>query len=97
MNTEQYLLMKLAEECTEVAQIAMKCMAFGLQETQTGGDKTNAERLYGELNDILAHIRMLNDYTDGNFCFTPSEEAQNAKEAKVWHYYDYARSIGTVD
>lgn len=36
MNNTQYLLVKLAEECAEAAQMALKCSHFGLEEQQDG-------------------------------------------------------------
>ncbi|WP_321929869.1 hypothetical protein [Burkholderia cenocepacia] len=45
MTLTQYLLVKIAEEAAEVAQIALKTAHFGLNETQPGRDETNAQRL----------------------------------------------------
>lgn len=95
MNINQYLLMKLAEECTEVAQRAMKCMQFGLEETEPGQLQNNAQRLYAELDDVMASIQMLNTF-DPSFFFKPDHNAQTRKMAKVWHYHEYSKGLGLV-
>lgn len=52
MNARQYILMKIAEEATEVAQRALKAQQFGLDQTEPGKTQNNAERLEGELLDL---------------------------------------------
>lgn len=59
MNLVQFLLTKLAEECNEVGQMALKSQQFGLGEVYT--DKSNRERLHKEIDDMMASIEMLND------------------------------------
>lgn len=53
MNTEQYLLACLAEECGEVIQRIGKALRFGMDEIQPEQTLTNRERLQEELNDVL--------------------------------------------
>jgi hypothetical protein len=53
MNSDQYHLCKIAEECAEVSQRALKAMQFGLDEFQPGQDKDNLERLVEEFEDLL--------------------------------------------
>jgi NTP pyrophosphatase (non-canonical NTP hydrolase) len=96
MSREQFLLLKLAEECAEVAQMCSKCMQFGLEETYQ--IETNKERLHKELVDVLAVVSMLN--TDSNFDFQPSVEAMEAMEekcAKIDKYYKYSVKLGKVE
>lgn len=52
MTDIEYALRKLAEEAAEVAQMAIKCLNFGLQEVQPGRDETNFSRLAEELSDL---------------------------------------------
>ncbi len=52
MTYTQYLLCKLAEEASELAQAAMKAQQFGLQDTHQG--ETNEQRIRSELIDIKA-------------------------------------------
>ena len=48
MDRLQLLLSKLAEEGTEVAQIALKTAQFGLHESREGQYPTNAERCHAD-------------------------------------------------
>lgn len=59
MKRNQFLLMKLMEECSEVAQRASKQIQFGKLETQNGQGKTNGERLKDEILDLMAIVKML--------------------------------------
>lgn len=58
MTHIQYLLCKLAEECNEVAQRALKQQQFGPNQRQKGYRK-NKERLRAEVLDVLAHVQFL--------------------------------------
>jgi len=95
MTKEQYYFTKLAEECSEVAQIALKTQQFGMLEKRQGQDLTNAERCHEELNDILAIVEVLNDAF--GFGFTRNEGAIAAKKAKVLRYMKYSMDLGFVD
>jgi len=97
MNRQQYLLTKLAEEAAEVSQIALKSQVFGLSEVQPNTDVSNASRIYGELNDLLSIVKMLNDEFTDEFYFEPSEEAYNRKKEKVKYYYEYSKSLGLTE
>ena len=46
MSYEQFLLLKLAEEASEISQIALKTAQFGMFETIPGGSENNAERIH---------------------------------------------------
>lgn len=93
MSREQFLLLKLAEECAEVAQMCSKCMQFGLEETYIL--ETNIQILHKELVEVLAIISMLN--TDCNFEFSPSQGAMEEKCRKVDKYYKYSVELGKVE
>lgn len=95
MTNVQYLLTKLAEECSEVSQMALKCQHFGLHEMQTGLTVTNKQRLHGEINDILGVISMLN--TECGFEFKENPVAIIQKAEKVSKYREYSKSLGLVE
>jgi hypothetical protein len=57
LDKRQHRLLKLMEECAEVAHRASKQILFGKQEIQHGQELTNAERLRGEVLDLLLCIR----------------------------------------
>lgn len=97
MTITQYYLAKIAEEAAEVAQIALKCAHFGLSEKQPGQDLTNAERCYGELNDLLAMVHQLGSVSGGEFYFSQDGFAMAAKLNKVAHYLTYSQSLGLVE
>lgn len=100
MTLVQYLLIKIAEEAAEVAQIALKAAHFGLTEIQPGRAETNAERVYGELNDLLAMVHKLGEVSNGEFWFdigTPDHMAIAAKLEKVGQFLAYSQSLGLVE
>ncbi|MGI3333471.1 hypothetical protein [Acinetobacter baumannii] len=94
MNRLQFLLLKLSEERNEVAQMASKCMQFGLLERHPELDENNKQRLHAELNDLNAIINMLN--AQFKFGYEPDNKAMNRKVSKVVHYMEYSVSIGCV-
>lgn len=67
MDYEQYLLGKLAEECAEVGQRALKAAQFGLDEVQPGQALDNAERLHAELDELQAIVELLNVHHGLNY------------------------------
>ena len=95
MNREQLLLVKLAEEAAEIAQIALKAAQFGLDEVYEGTPgQSNANRIHGEIEDMLAVVEMLND--ECNFRHFPNRVYRTAKKAKVNKWALYAVSLGQV-
>lgn len=59
MTKGQFLLLKLSEECAEVAQRCSKQIQFGKEEKQHDQPLTNAQRLKSELTDLLAVVNLL--------------------------------------
>lgn len=92
MNREQYLLNKLAEEASEIAQIALKSAQFGLNEVYI--DESNKKRCHNEINDLLGIIRILN--VEFNFEYDPDIEQIEKKIEKVNRYYGYSKELGMV-
>ncbi len=93
MNTTEYLLSCLIEECAEVIQWATKAQRFGLWEIQPEQELTNEERLAAEPADLTATLELLWD--NGLQLFT-EEGAINAKKAKVEKFMDYSREQGCL-
>ena len=97
MNRLEHLLTILTEECAEVQQAATKTLRFGLEE---GRDLSalkygnNVQRLWHEINDLLAVIEMLE--TEGLDLSTDYELINNKKD-KVEKYLLYSASCGTLD
>lgn len=59
LSTLQYLLVCLAEECGEVAQMIGKCMRFGIKELNPKSKVENLTKLISELADIVAVYELL--------------------------------------
>ncbi len=96
MNRTQFLLTKLAEECNEVAQRALKAQQFGMDEVQEGQSENNEQRLTRELHDLFAAIETL---VEEGYLPDPMEHPErferiDAKKAKVEKYYRYALDHG---
>lgn len=95
MTYEQYLLVKLAEEASEVAQIALKSSQFGLNETYSRVGKSNLYRLNAELNDLLAVVGELN--ASCGLSFVQDEEARKGKVYKMRNFLAYSISLGKIE
>lgn len=93
MNKTQYLLCKLAEEASEVAQIALKAQQFGLDEVYPKVGLRNSERLTQELNDLMASITML---VEAGYVYQPDDIAIQKKYEKVEKYMEYSQRLGMV-
>ena len=97
MTLRQFYLLKLAEECAEVAQRASKQMQFGAAEIQKDQELTNAQRLRGELNDLLVVVGQLacmDELPHENM--SQWTDAMNSKREKLAKYLAYSQSLGMV-
>lgn len=94
MNYQQYLLVKLAEESAEVAQMAIKCSLFGYDSVDPREDtgEPNALKLFKELLDFSAVMTELEDSTSYNFDDINPDEYIEMKRLKLKHYYDVAQN-----
>lgn len=95
MNQLQHYLTKLAEEGSEVAQIALKTQQFGPREIMPGQPFNNFERAHQELDDLWAMVEELNDKF--GFGYTPNRERMEAKKEKVRKYLGYSIHLGMVE
>lgn len=95
----QYLLTKLAEEASEVAQIALKTQQFGGNEVYPEQSLTNTQRIHAELIDLLAIVGMLNKEFNFEFELDSEDNFQImiAKQEKVDKYYQYSQDCGMVE
>lgn len=92
MNRLQLLLLKLNEECTEIAKVCSKAMQFGLLSIDPNTQKTNKELLHEELNDLNGVVKLLND--NYGFGYEPNECAMTNKAAKIERYREYSIELG---
>ncbi|PHS13433.1 MAG: hypothetical protein COA78_06765 [Blastopirellula sp.] len=95
MTRLQYLLGKLAEECGEVAERALKAQAFGLEETRPGTSTNNADLIFEECNDVEGIKKMLAD--EFGMDFTPCPVQIANKIDKVNGYYFYSINCGMCE
>lgn len=95
MTHEQFLLMKLAEEATEIAQIALKTAQFGMTEKHPDLPLNNKERIHLELNDLLAVVDELNSWAQ--FGFKEDYAAKINKIEKLNKYLGYSIQLGKVE
>jgi NTP pyrophosphatase (non-canonical NTP hydrolase) len=104
VNKQQFLLLKLAEECAEVAQRASKQIQFGKDEKQkdhapvAGGateSKSNSERLRDEIMDLMVLVTMLEETKEISE-ITNFHIAYAAKKIKLQKYLDLSASLGQL-
>lgn len=94
MNYEQFLLTKLAEEGSEVAQIALKTQQFGMFERHPDLSENNMQRCHSEIDDLMAVVELLNEKY--GFGYVPNQEARERKKVKLEKYAQYSRSLGKI-
>lgn len=94
MNYQQYLLIKLAEESSELAQIALKTAQFGLYSTCPITNETNIQRVTAEYNDVIAITEMINTEIYDNL--ERDTYLVDAKKQKVMKYLEYSKEAGCV-
>ena len=105
MNYEQYLLIKLAEEASEVAKDALKAAQFGLEEVHPSTGVSNVTRLAEELCDmgfIIAKLdeRLLAQGKEPLLDIVDAVESDayfNTKSARFEKYLAYSRELGKVE
>lgn len=93
MNTTEYLLSCLVEECAEVIQRATKAQRFGLSEIQPEQELTNEQRLAYELSDLIGTVDLLKEQ---GVRLGFSGDAIERKQAKVRKFMDYSRELGVL-
>ncbi|EMI7874149.1 hypothetical protein [Acinetobacter pittii] len=95
MTHEQFLLMKLAEEASEIAQIALKTAQFGMNEKHPAMELNNKQRIHLELNDLFAIVDELNSWY--HFNFQPDHLAKIRKIEKLNEFLGYSIKLGKVE
>lgn len=95
MTRTEHLLWILAEECAEVAHRASKAARFGIDNIEEGQDLTNGQRIWAELNDLLAAAEMIAD--EYKLSSYSDERAIHRKKDKVEKFLKYSEEIGTLD
>lgn len=102
LSRRQFLLLKLVEECGEVAERALKSMQYGTKEVQDGHNLDNGNRILVEWADLVEVFEQLID--DGAFpamaapCW-PDHFAilKQEKREKLRTFAAKARDLGQVE
>lgn len=94
MKLNDFLLMLLAEECSEVSQRVCKSLRFGNDETQNGQEMSNKERLSEEVMDLLTIVDILQ--TKELIDISNFDNHRIKKEEKIEKYLKYSKSLGKV-
>jgi len=94
MNTSEYLLTCLIEECAEIAKAATKAQRFGLENHEPESMITNAEQICFELGDVIAVAELLRERV--MVTWPPSPEAINRKKRKIREWMGYSFNRGTL-
>lgn len=93
MTQQENALIKLMEECNEVAHRCSKALRFSLEEIQKDQLLTNSARIRGEMAGLLAAYNKLIEL--GALDWPTQHEVDDAvtKQAK---YFEYSKQVGTV-
>lgn len=98
MNRQQFLLLKLIEECCEVQKPASKAIQFGMQSYNPFdvNKTTNQEMIEDELNDLIAIVEML---VEENVISTDWQkyEKKLRKKNKVNDFYELSKDLNNVE
>lgn len=97
MTHIQFLLCKLAEECNETAQRALKQQQFGGRQQQKEYRK-NRDRLRSEIMDVLAHISFLTEAGEIDVITDQQQKEHTARKwRRVMRYKGVSKRKGLVE
>lgn len=94
MTRQEHLLIKLIEECCEVAKATSKALEFGLDDGCPNTGRTNLGDIKSELNDLFAIIEML--HSEG-VDWKIDDAAVMLKKAKVEYWMSHAQKRGALE
>jgi NTP pyrophosphatase (non-canonical NTP hydrolase) len=93
MNVTQFLLVKLAEECTELAKEALKAAEYGVNAYNKKAHDTNFNLMQDEYNDVLGCIIALNN---AGIDLEPDDNKIQARIVKIKKNMDASRDAGML-
>lgn len=98
MNYNEYLLSKIAEEASEIAQIAIKTQVFGFNSVDPRENgENNLEKLEKELLDLLAVVQLLFPDYNSTGCGTMTDfraiDYVRMKQQKLHQYYNVHKEL----
>ena len=97
MNTTEYLLTCLTEECAEIQQLCAKAQRFGLDSHHPDDPemRQNIDKLKGEINDLFGVLEWLETIGlwNGN---VEDKQLVLKKITKLGTMMDISRKLGTL-
>lgn len=95
MNIEQYILICMAEECSEVSHRISKALRFTLDEIEPGHTLTNGTRIVNEIIDLLSVIDLAVRY---GIIVDPfnSLPLKILKQEKIAKFMNYSLELGVL-
>ena len=84
MTEQRYLLIKLAEEATEISQAVIETLDFGLSQFHDAESVQKTVLLHNEINDLLAALNELNMRFEMDY--KPNQETIS-NEKRLLNYY----------
>jgi NTP pyrophosphatase (non-canonical NTP hydrolase) len=94
MTLQEYLLVQLGEEASEVAHACGKAARFGLRDDYKG--KNDQQRVVEELNDLFALVELLQTHNILPLA-TYDKQQVVVKKEKVRKWMEHAKSLGTLE
>ena len=94
MNSQEYNLVKIIEECAEVQQACTKILRFGIDGKSSEGIESNLNKLRCELGDLTVAIQLL-EYSLG-VSLEVSDDELDLKSKKFTEFRDISGKIGRV-
>lgn len=93
MNRQEYLLVCLVEELSEMQHAASKCLRFTPEDVCPERKIKNRLKLQDELNDVVAVLEML--YDDG-FSLSEDDARKGIKKQKLARLMERSRELGVL-
>lgn len=94
MNLEQYLLVCIMEEASEVAKAAAKMLRFGVNDKHESQQCSNFENFNAEYNDMLASVELATILCNLDVSYRP--EAVARKKQRILYFMKDSVNRGTV-
>lgn len=95
LNKQNYLLIVLLEEASEVQKAITKAIRFGLMDVKPATQQTNKAMIADELSDMQGVIELLKE--ECGIEITTSRSTVNDKKRRVRRYMDYSRKVGKLE
>lgn len=98
MDSIQFIMTKLGEECGEIIQLASKTALYGIDSAHPETGEVNLEALVRELNDLQAVVELLKAEVNNpeRFAMLHNAEALEVTRRKILKWAEPAIKMGNV-